>query len=91
MLGNWSIVKTMRSSTWRDLEAVNRMVNNSIDKIKGKCISIHTDNNNFDTIIGIGSRRHTLQDINIEIHVKKKMYTCLQNGYLEKIIPELIA
>jgi hypothetical protein len=23
--------------------------------------------------------------------VKKKMYTCLQNGYLEKIIPELIA
>jgi hypothetical protein len=75
MLGNWSIVKTMRSSTWRDLEAVNRMVNNSIDKIKGKCISIHTDNKNVDTIIGIGRGRHTLQDINIEIH-----NTCEENN-----------
>lgn len=58
----------MRSSTWRDLEAVNRMIKNSIDQIKGKGISVHTDNKTVDTIIGIGSRKHTLQDINIEIH-----------------------
>ena len=69
MFGNWSIVETMRSSTWRELEAINRMVKNSIDKIKGKSVSIHTDNKNVDTIIGIGSRKHTLQDINIEIHI----------------------
>ena len=75
MFGNWSIVETMRSSTWRELEAVKRMVKNRIDKIKGKSISIHTDNKNVDAIIGIGSRKHTLQDINIEIH-----NTCEENN-----------
>jgi hypothetical protein len=39
------------------------------------CVSIHTDNKNIDTIIGIGSRKHTLQDINIEIH-----NTCEENN-----------
>ena len=68
MFGNWSIVETMRSSTWHELEAVNLKVKNSIDKIKEKRIPIHTDNKNVDTIIGIGSRKHTLQDINIAIH-----------------------
>jgi hypothetical protein len=43
--------------------------------IKGTNISIHTDNKNVDTIIGIGSRKHTLQDINIEIH-----NTCEENN-----------
>jgi hypothetical protein len=33
------------------------------------------DNKNIDTIIGIGSRKHTLQDINIEIH-----NTCEENN-----------
>ena len=44
------------------------MVKNSIDTITGKHISIHTENKNVDTIIGIGSKKHTLQDINIAIH-----------------------
>jgi hypothetical protein len=75
MCGNWSIVETIRSSTWRELEAVKRMVKNRIDKIKGKSISIHTDNKNVDAIIGISSRKHTLQDINIETH-----NTCEENN-----------
>ena len=68
MFGNWDTSEQGKSSTWRELESVNRMLKNSLSSIKCKTISLKTDNKNVETILSVGSRKCDLQDINIDIH-----------------------
>ena len=74
MYGNWSTSESAMSSTWRELESVNRMIKNSVEKLKGKNVYVNTDNKNVETILKVGSRKRALQDIDIEIH-----NTCQEN------------
>jgi hypothetical protein len=39
MYGSWSREEKAQSSTWRELEAVNRVLRNVINKLNGKFVS----------------------------------------------------
>jgi hypothetical protein len=49
-----------QSSTWRELEAVN--------KLNGELVRVYTDNKNVTHIIRVGSRKNILHSSVIEIH-----------------------
>ena len=47
--GSWSREEQAQSSTWRELEAVNRVLRNVINKLNGKFVRVYTDNKNVHT------------------------------------------
>jgi len=68
MFGSWSSLERTESSTWRELEAVNRMLKTSTDIIKGKCVKVFSDNKNVSHILNVGSRKKKLQQIAMSVH-----------------------
>ena len=57
-----------KSSTWRELEAVNRVLHSLESSLEGHNVKWHTDNKNVAQIILVGSKRSELQDKALEIH-----------------------
>jgi hypothetical protein len=49
--GSWSREEQAQSSTWRELDAVNRVLRNVINKLNGKFVRVYTDNKNVTHII----------------------------------------
>ena len=66
--GSWSREEQAQSSTWRELEAVNRVLRNVVNKLNGKFVRVYTDNKNVTHIIRVGSRKNILHSSVIEIH-----------------------
>jgi ribonuclease HI len=66
--GSWSREEQAQSSTWREFEAVNRVLRNVINKLNGKFVRVYTDNKNVTHIIRVGSRKNILHSSLIEIH-----------------------
>ena len=66
--GTWSQVESGKSSTWRELEAVNRTLHSLKNSLEGHCVQWHTDNKNVVGIIQKGSKKPELQTTAIEIH-----------------------
>ncbi|VDH99083.1 Hypothetical predicted protein [Mytilus galloprovincialis] len=67
MFGAWDAHETNMSSTWRELEAVHRVLKTNLPTLNGQSVKIHTDNKNVETILKVGSKKTHLQDINMEI------------------------
>ena len=67
MFGSWNSIEADQSSTWRELEAVNRVVKSSTRFIENKRTDLYTDNKNVETILKIGSKKPVLHDISMEI------------------------
>ena len=66
--GTWSIEERRKSSTWRELEAVKRVIQNVITHVSGKKIRVYTDNKNVPQILKVGSRKQILHDNVMVIH-----------------------
>ncbi|VDI79474.1 Hypothetical predicted protein [Mytilus galloprovincialis] len=60
MFGSWSMAEQAESSTWRELEAVKRLLINFVNILSGKTIRVFTDNLNITHILNIGSRKMVL-------------------------------
>ena len=65
--GQWSESKSQASSTWRELEAINRILQSYSKLMKGETVKWLTDNQNVVRIIEHGSRKHSLQEIAVNI------------------------
>ena len=65
--GQWSESKSQASSTWRELEAINRILQAYSKLMKGETVKWLTDNQNVVRIIEHGSRKHSLQEIAVNI------------------------
>lgn len=63
MSGSWLEHEMSQSSTWRELECIHRAVKSNLYDLKGKSLTIHTDNKNADHILRVGSKKMCLQDI----------------------------
>lgn len=50
-----------KSPTWRVLVEVKIVLNNFINVMKDKVIRVYTDNKNVTYILGVGSRKASLQ------------------------------
>ena len=50
-------VKKVMSSTWREAEAVKRVMKSNMNDIKGKKVKVYSDNKNVQSILKIGSKK----------------------------------
>ncbi|CAG2231449.1 unnamed protein product [Mytilus edulis] len=55
VVGSWADHERIKSSTWRELEAVNRTVKSSLHLLKNQTLQINTDNKNVTSIVKNGS------------------------------------
>ena len=67
VIGVWSQGERSRSSSWREAEAVKRVLNSNLDQVRGKKVKVYSDNKNVESILKIGSRKEDLQNIANEI------------------------
>ena len=67
MFGNWISHEMKQSSTWRELEAVNRVLHQNLSNIQGKTVQIISDNRNVSHILQVGSKKECLNEIGLEI------------------------
>ena len=65
--GQWSESESQASSTWRELEVINRILQAYSKLMKGETVKWLTDNQNVVRIIEHGSRKHLLQEIAVNI------------------------
>ncbi|VDI41981.1 Hypothetical predicted protein [Mytilus galloprovincialis] len=67
IMGSWNDGEKLKSSTWRELEAVYRVLQSISMSLKGQTVKWHTDNQNVVNIIKKGSKKSDLQNITIKI------------------------
>ena len=67
VMGRWDSVEGIQSSTWRELEAVYRVLLSLLDILQGQKVKWYTDNQNIVHILNKGSRKIDLQQIFIKI------------------------
>ena len=46
MIGSWSRSERLKSSTWREVEAVRRVMLNNAGLLEGKKVKVYSDNKN---------------------------------------------
>ena len=73
--GQWSQDESERSSTWRELQAVNVMLQAWGSVLRNEKVKWFTDSQNTARIISCGSRKEPLQQIALSI-----FGTCLKSG-----------
>lgn len=83
IMGSWNDGEKLKSSTWRELEAVYRVLQSISMSLKGQTVKWHTDNQNVVNIIKKGSKKSDLQNITINIANVCKL-NCI------KIVPEWV-
>ena len=59
--GSWSKTEQLQSSTWREVEAVRRVMFYNAGLIKGKKVKIYSDNKNVQSVLTKGSNKSDLQ------------------------------
>lgn len=67
VIGSWKPDEQVKSSTWRELEAVYRMLMSKLNYLKGQKVLWRTDNQNVVHILCKGSVKSDLQTIAINI------------------------
>ena len=72
--GSWSDHESVKSSTWRELEALNRVIQNNVDSLSGKRIGVVSDNKNVSRILKVGSKKEDLHDISEVVK-----HVCIRN------------
>eukprot|EP00057_Strongylocentrotus_purpuratus_P017653 XP_011672127.1 PREDICTED: uncharacterized protein LOC105442056 isoform X3 [Strongylocentrotus purpuratus] len=70
LVGSWSNVEAVKSSTWRELEAMKRTLFSFERELKGQNVQLNTDNKNVVSILKKGSKKSELQEQAISIHNK---------------------
>ena len=65
--GRWSEDESTRSSTWRELAAIFRVLQGRGKSLQGKTIRWCTDNQNVVSILNFGSGKRDLQDLALKI------------------------
>ena len=63
LIGSWSEAESGKSSTWRELETIRRLMEHSQESLEGQSVIINTDSKNVSSILNVGSRVSELQDI----------------------------
>jgi hypothetical protein len=72
--GAWDAPEACMISTWRELEAVNRVLKSNAESLIGVSLKVYTDNKNVETILRVGSKKTYLHDKCMDIHE-----TCVEN------------
>ena len=65
--GQWSDVEAKQSSTWRELEAVSRVLSAVVGNLTNSRVKWFSDNQNVVRILQVGSRKPVLQKLALSI------------------------
>ena len=57
VVGDWSCQEKIKSSTWREVEAVKRVLISNVGILRNKRVKVLSDNKNVTSILQIGSRK----------------------------------
>ena len=68
IFGSWSHEESLKSSTWRELEAMCRVIRSNLVILKASHIQIFSDNQNVEHILQAGSKVQELQDLSLDIN-----------------------
>ena len=68
VVGSWLDVEKHRSSSWREAEALNRVLKSYGDVLKRKSVKLLSDNKNVKSILLNGSKRGDLQGIALQVN-----------------------
>ena len=68
VVGAWNPTEKLKSSTWRETEAVKRVLSSNIDLLRNKKVKILSDNKNVMSVLQIGSRKSELQELALDMH-----------------------
>ena len=67
VIGVWQSEERAKSSTWREAEAVKRVLQSNKADIRGKKVKIYSDNKNVQSVLKVGSKKEELQTIAMEV------------------------
>ena len=68
VLGSWNNEEKGKSSTWREAEAVRRVLKSSLDQIRGRNVKVYSDNKNVQSVLNVGSRKEDLQNVANDVY-----------------------
>ena len=68
VLGDWDEYEQGTSSTWRETEAVSRLVRSHVNVLKHSVVTVYSDNKNVKSILLNGSSKPHIQDIAINLN-----------------------
>lgn len=72
--GQWTSEEMLKSSTWRETEAVSRVLKSNGQLLKNKTVKVYTDNKNVVPILQTGSRKNELHEIACEVNKTCQKY-----------------
>ncbi|MEW8545049.1 MAG: reverse transcriptase domain-containing protein [Candidatus Thiodiazotropha sp.] len=68
VVGSWNKQEKAKSSTWREVEAVRRVLQSNVKMLRNKSIKVLSDNKNVGSVLQIGSRKSDLQVLALDVH-----------------------
>ena len=68
VLGDWNEHEQGTSSTWRETEAVSRLIRSHVDVLKDSVIKVFSDNKNVKSVLMSGSTKPDIQNIAINLN-----------------------
>ena len=67
VVGSWTDSESSKSSTWRETEAVRRVIKSNADTLANKNVKVYSDNKNTTSVILHGSRCHDIHEVASDI------------------------
>ena len=69
VLGDWNEHEQRKSSTWREAEAVSRVLRSHAGVLRNSMVKIYSDNQNVKSVLSNGSSKQDIQDISLSLNV----------------------
>jgi hypothetical protein len=80
----WTNDEIIKSSTWRELKAVEITLKGCVDFFKTKFVKLFTDNQNVERISEVGSMKNDLQSLAIDIFHFAYQIVCLKVQWIPR-------
>ncbi|XP_060574478.1 uncharacterized protein LOC132732127 [Ruditapes philippinarum] len=68
VIGSWSDIEKQRSSTWREAEAIHRVMKTYGSVLKNSHVKVYSDNKNVKSILLNGSRKSHVHNIALDLN-----------------------
>lgn len=68
VMGVWNNQEKLKSSTWREIEAVKRVLYSNYSFLQDRKIKVFSDNKNFKTVLKAGSMKEDLQSVALDVY-----------------------
>ena len=89
--GSWSRSERLKSSTWREVEAVRRLMSFNAGLLERKKVKVYSDNKNVKSILLKGSSESDLQSIALKVNEfceKREIHVTLNPEWLPRNLNE---